>query len=69
MQKLGKILLAGSLLLTAVGAFAQDEEAVEYGWEGKGEFGFVSTTGNTESIAVNMKLEFIKTSYWARIYP
>jgi putative salt-induced outer membrane protein len=62
MRGLLKILLAGSLLLIAAGAFAQDEEAVEYGWEGKGEFGFVSTTGNTDSTAINMKLEFIKTT-------
>ena len=62
MRELVIILLAGCFLLAATGAFAQDEEAVEYGWKGKGEFGFVSTTGNTESTAVNMKLEFIKTS-------
>jgi putative salt-induced outer membrane protein len=61
MRDLVRILLAGSLFLASVGAVAQDEE-VEYGWAGKGEFGFVSTTGNTDSTAINMKLEFIKTT-------
>ena len=61
MRDLVRVLLAGGMLLASVGAVAQDEEA-EYGWAGKGEFGFVSTTGNTDSTAINMKLEFIKTS-------
>ena len=30
-------------------------------WEGTGEFGFVSTTGNTETVALNMRLNFIRT--------
>ena len=55
-----KIIVAGSLFLTAASAFAQDEEAVvELGWSGTGEFGFVSTTGNTETVALNAKLNFI----------
>ena len=57
-----KIILAGSLFLSAASAFAQDEEeeaAVELGWSGAGEFGFVSTTGNTETVAMNAKLNFI----------
>ena len=55
-----KIIVAGSLFLTAASAFAQDEEAVvELGWTGTGEFGFVSTTGNTETVALNAKLNFI----------
>ena len=31
------------------------------GWTGTGEFGFVSTTGNTESEALNAKLNFVRT--------
>ena len=60
MKYLTKIVLAATLLLT-VSAYAQDEEeaAVELGWSGTGEFGFVSTTGNTETVALNAKLNFI----------
>jgi len=55
-----KIILAGSLFLSAASAIAQDEEkAVEQGWTGTGEFGFVSTSGNTETVALNAKLNFI----------
>jgi putative salt-induced outer membrane protein len=55
-----KIILAGSLFLSAASVFAQDEEAaVELGWSGTGEFGFVSTTGNTETVALNGKLNFV----------
>ena len=55
-----KIILAGSLFLSAASAFAQDEEeADELGWAGTGEFGFVSTTGNTETVALNAKLNFV----------
>jgi putative salt-induced outer membrane protein len=53
-------LLAGALLVAANAAIAQEEEAKDHGWTGKGEFGFVSTTGNTDSTAVNLKLEFIR---------
>ncbi len=57
-----KIILAGSLFLSAASAFAQDEEEERVeGWEGTGEFGFVSTTGNTETVALNAKLNFILT--------
>jgi putative salt-induced outer membrane protein len=31
-------------------------------WEGTGEFGLVSTSGNTETFALNMRLNFIRTS-------
>ena len=30
-------------------------------WEGTGELGFVNTTGNTETVALNMRLNFIRT--------
>ena len=60
MKNIIKIALAGMLLLTA-SAYAQDEgEAVE-AWEGTGEFGFVNTTGNTETVAMNAKLNFVRT--------
>jgi len=59
MKYLTKIVLAVALLLT-VSAYAQDEEeAVVLGWTGTGELGFVNTTGNTESTALNAKLNFI----------
>ena len=29
-------------------------------WEGTGEFGLVNTTGNTETVAMNLKLNFIR---------
>jgi len=53
-----------SLLLLATSVFAHEEEPEEEvvkAWEGAGEFGFVSTTGNTDSTALNMKLNFIRT--------
>jgi putative salt-induced outer membrane protein len=61
MRYFAGVILAGGLLMATGAAFAQDEE-VEYGWAGKGEFGFVNTTGNTDTTAINLKLEFIKTS-------
>jgi putative salt-induced outer membrane protein len=57
-----KVMLAGSLFLSAASTFAQDEEEERVlGWTGAGEFGFVSTTGNTDSLALNAKLNFILT--------
>lgn len=53
------VFLASSLLMTANTVVAQDEES-DYGWAGKGEFGLVATSGNTDSTALNLKLEFIK---------
>jgi len=62
MCKWAKIIVLGGLYLFAANVFAQDEEEeVELGWEGSGEFGFVSTTGNTETVALNTKLNFILT--------
>jgi len=61
MKHVLKIILVGMLMITA-GAYAQDEaEETVDSWEGAGEFGFVSTTGNTETIALNAKLNFIRT--------
>ena len=62
MNKVVKIALTGLLLLTS-SAYAQDDdaEAAVDPWDGSGEFGFVNTTGNTETVALNMKLNFVRT--------
>ena len=64
MRYLMKGILASSLFLFAVSVYAQDdaEEAVELGWSGVGELGYVKTSGNTDSSALNVRLEFIKTT-------
>lgn len=63
MRVLVKVTLVAGFILASFSVIAQDEEkAEEYGWEGAGEVGYVSTTGNTESTALNLKLEFIKTT-------
>lgn len=57
-----KILLAGSLIFSTACLYAQDaEEESAHSWEGTGEFGFVNTTGNTETVALNFKLNFVRT--------
>ena len=62
-MKLNLLAMTGLAMLVSMPAIAQDEEEeVVYGWAGSGEFGLVKTTGNTESEAVNMKAEFIKTT-------
>jgi len=62
MRNIVKMILAGSLFLSAASVLAQDaEEETVKPWEGSGEFGFVSTTGNTETVALNAKLNFIRT--------
>jgi len=62
MRNVVRILAAGALFLSATSVFAQDEEeAVVDAWDGSGEFGFVNTTGNTETVALNMKLNFVRT--------
>jgi len=63
MNKLTQMIVVSSLLLFAANVFAQDaaEEERVLGWTGTGEFGFVSTTGNTESEALNAKLNFVRT--------
>ena len=64
MQYLVKVILASGLMLSAVSVFAQDDADEErpLGWTGVGELGFVSTSGNTDSTALNVKLEFIRTT-------
>ena len=67
MRGLIKIALVGCLFLSATSTFAQDaeEEGSGRSWEGNGEFGFVNTTGNTETVALNMKLNFLlNTDRW-----
>ncbi len=61
MCKWTNIVVLGGLFLFAADLFAQDEEEIKLGWEGSGEFGFVSTTGNTDTIALNTKLNFVLT--------
>lgn len=41
---------------------AQEPAAPDYGWSGKGELGFVSTSGNTDTQSLNLALEFIYDS-------
>lgn len=61
-----RAMLAGVFFTVSTSVFAQDEEeAVDTSIQGSGEMGLVSTTGNTETIAINLKLEFIKnTENW-----
>ncbi len=60
-----KATLASSTLLLTANVFAQDEEEIDYGWNGKGELGFVDTSGNTDTTALNLALEVLKnTENW-----
>jgi len=62
MRNLLRIVLAACLVSSTVSVFAQEpEEETVDPWEGTGEFGFVNTTGNTQSLALNAKLNFIRT--------
>ena len=64
MRDLIKIILASGLFLLATSVYAQDdaEEETPLGWSGVGELGFVKTSGNTDSSALNVKLEFVRTT-------
>ena len=61
MRSLIKMAMVVCLFSPAGSVFAQDAEEEKSGrnWEGEGEFGFVNTTGNTESTALNMRLNFL----------
>lgn len=65
-----KYLLKAALVtayLLAGNAFAADDakEQPKLGWEGSGEFGLVSTTGNTETFALNLAANIIyRTDRW-----
>ena len=64
MRDIINLILAGCIFLFAACVFAHDEakEEVEFGWSGVGELGYVKTTGNTDSSALNVRLEFIRTT-------
>jgi putative salt-induced outer membrane protein len=64
MRDLIKVVLASGLLLFAASVFAQDdaEEETELGWSGAGEVGFVHTSGNTNSTALNVSLGIVRTT-------
>ena len=64
MRDLVKVILASSLFLFAVSVYAQDDadEETELGWSGAGELGFVKTSGNTDSSALNVNLEIVRTT-------
>ena len=66
MKNLFKVISASGLLLCAANVFAQDEEEVlDTSWNGVGEFGFLSTSGNTDTQALNLRLQFTKeTEDW-----
>jgi putative salt-induced outer membrane protein len=67
MRDLFRNVMVGGLFLLAGTVFAQDdaEEEVKLGWSGVGELGYVKTTGNTDSSALNGRLEFIRqTEKW-----
>lgn len=66
MKDLFRVISASGLLLFAANVFAQDEEEVlDTSWNGVGEFGFLSTSGNTDTQALNLRLEFTKeTEDW-----
>lgn len=63
MRDLVKVIVLSGLCLFAGSVFAheeEEEEVVVKPWEGSGEFGFVGTSGNTESTALNFRLNFIR---------
>lgn len=51
--------LAAVFLVVSQPAVSQDEEEEQEGWSGTGEFGYVQTSGNTDTSTLNMALEFI----------
>lgn len=68
MKHLLKITLAAGLIF-AGNAYSQDvnapDEQEKLGWLGSGEFGLVSTSGNSDTFALNLKAELIyRTDKW-----
>ena len=64
MHNLLRLMFATCLVFTTISVFAHDEpeeEAEVKPWEGSGELGYVRTSGNTETTALNFKLNFIRT--------
>lgn len=47
------------LFLISQPVMSQDEEEKDEGWSGKGELGYVQTSGNTDTSALNLALEFV----------
>lgn len=56
---MSKCVIAATFLVASPMVLAQDEEP-NTGWTGKGEFGLVKTSGNTETESLIMGVEFIK---------
>lgn len=56
---MSKCVIAVTILATSPVVLAQDEEP-NTGWTGKGEFGLVKTSGNTETESLILGVEFIK---------
>ena len=54
-----RILALAMFMAFGQSALAQDEEEQEQGWTGTGEFGLVSTSGNTDTESLNMALSFV----------
>lgn len=50
--------VTAALLGVSQPVMSQDEGEEQEGWTGKGEFGYVQTSGNTDTSALNMALEF-----------
>ena len=63
-MRLIKHFIFGAAALLGSAALLAQEPAPppDYGWSGKGELGFVSTSGNTDTQSLNVALEFIYDS-------
>ena len=59
-MRIKQMLGVAAVILLAVSqpAMSQDEEEKPEGWTGKGELGYVQTSGNTDTSALNLALEF-----------
>ncbi len=55
-------IVALAVALLPVSLLAEEKEEPNYGWSGKGEFGLVSTSGNSDTQSINLALEFIYDS-------
>jgi len=51
-----------ALVLCSTTLLADEAEEPKYGWSGKGEFGLVSTTGNSDTFSLNLGLAFVYES-------
>jgi len=59
MMKYSRLMI---LLFAPALLMAQEKQAPNYGWSGKGEFGFVSSSGNSDTRSLNMAAEFVYES-------